>query len=101
VVVHSNVNIHLFVVGTRLSATVARKSRITLSHCHPIIHHNPSKTMRTNFFLNNNILANSPRRNEEIGHILHNIGKSRTRSMLFSSTMNGPPSFSTACTLPL
>ena len=75
IVVHSNVDIHLFVIGTRLSATVVRKSCTTLSHFHPIIHRNAQTTMKTNFYLKNNVLTNSPRRNLEIHHVLHNIGQ--------------------------
>ena len=75
IVVHSNVDIHLFVIGTCLSATVVRKSRTTLSHSHPIIHRNAPTTMKAVFFLKNNVLTNSPRRNREIYHVLRNIGQ--------------------------
>jgi len=54
---------------------LAQLSRTVILSFTPIIHHNPPRTMRTNFFLNNNILTNSPHRNQEIDRALRNIGQ--------------------------
>jgi hypothetical protein len=40
-----------------------------------LIHHNAPKTMRTNFFLKENTLANSSRFQQEINHVVLNIGQ--------------------------